>query len=49
MGLQVKRVYSGTGQWTHKGNIMFDEAGYRWDYMLDVYTVGLNNGPTKVL
>ena len=32
MGLQVRRVYSGTGQWTHKGNIMFDEEGYRWAY-----------------
>ena len=26
MGLQIRRVYSGTGQWTNKGNIMFDEG-----------------------
>ena len=31
------------------GTVMFDEEGYRWDYKLDVYTVGLDNGPTKVI
>ena len=30
------------------GKIKFDEEGYRTDYKLDVYTVGLDNGPRKV-
>ena len=28
---------------------MIDKEGYRWDYNLDVYTTGLDNGPTKVI
>ena len=30
------------------GRINFDEDGYRADYKLDVYTVSLDKGPTKV-
>ena len=47
MGQQVRRVYNGAGPWTHKRNIMFDKEGYSWDNKLDVYTMGLDNGPTK--
>ncbi|KAL4229867.1 Glutamate receptor 2 [Mactra antiquata] len=30
------------------GRINFDNEGYRADYKLDVYTVGLDNGPSKI-
>ncbi|XP_045204260.2 glutamate receptor 3-like [Mercenaria mercenaria] len=30
------------------GRINFDSEGYRRDYKLDVYTVGLDTGPTKI-
>jgi hypothetical protein len=30
------------------GRIKFDEDGYREDYRLNVFTVGLDTGPTKV-
>ena len=47
MGLQVGRVYSGTGHWTHKGNIMIDKEGYRWVYKLDVDIVGCTIDPQR--
>ena len=49
MGLQVRRVYIGAVQWVHEGNIKIDKEGYRWDNKLDVYTMGPENGPTKVI
>ena len=49
MGQQVRPVYNGAGHWTHEGSIMIYKKGYRCDYELDVYTIGLDHGPTKVI
>ena len=36
MGLKTTRVNSMSGQWTHQGDLTFDEDGYSWDYKLDM-------------